>query len=171
MPAFRPRQAAYFTNWCTVLLNDRTMHCCAEILPGSVQKWDLGYKTVKIWNFLTILPCSPPILIKFSYYMLVAELRLATEFCHFCAPDDVQSAPSVSSFRRQLKDILVPPVISYHFSLHFCNYVFMHFATVLATLNILDWHWHSETMNIILLGVFSQIFWFPQQLNNWWKSG
>ena len=36
-------------------------------------------------------------------------------------PDDVQSAPSVSSFRRQLKDIPVSPVISRHHSLNFCT--------------------------------------------------
>jgi len=36
-------------------------------------------------------------------------------------PDDVQSAPSVSSFRRQLKTILVSPVVSWHFSLNLCT--------------------------------------------------
>jgi len=60
-------------------------------------------------------------------------------------PDDVQSAPSVSSFRRQLKTFLFrqsfPDIIVYIY----CAIV--DFATVwvvLATLKIPDWHWHRH---------------------------
>ena len=47
-------------------------------------------------------------------------------------PDDVQSAPSVSSFRRQL-DILVTPVISWHFSIDFLCYVLVDFSNGLGS--------------------------------------